>query len=339
MRWLLVVVIAIAGCTNHDPVEPQVTAGVIQKRFPIGVNRRIDVLFVIDSSPAMRPHADTVRANLGRFVDILRAQPAGFPNLRLGVVTADVATDDGVLRGTQDLLGHFVVDFVGPDGNRVRNYDGDLAGVFARLAAVGTDGATATPLAAIERALENPANRTFVRDEAFTAVFVISATDDDPLVGERVATFLKGLHADPSKVIVGGALGDGAGIPAFLDRFPNRSVRASITDADWASTLFAIIAQSYRTSLGAPCIEGPLLDLEVPTPGLQPACAVWYEFPIGGEVVPACADAPGTPCWKIVEDRPECPLPPGGLLVLEQPRTELPEAVMLNVDCISRHDD
>jgi hypothetical protein len=331
-RWFLV--LALVGCTHTDPIEPQVTSGAIRKQIPIAVNRKIDVVFVIDTSPAMAPHLDNVRANLGRFISILRDSPSGFPELRLGVVTT---SDDGVLRGTPGLAGNFVTDVVGPDGERVRNYDGDLAAVFARLTDVGTSSDPSTPLSTIRRVFEHPANAGFLRANAYTAVFVISAIDEQADVAV-IAQFLKQLHADPSKVIVGGALGDTLQLRAFLDRFPNRNTRASISDPDWALKVFALVTQQIRTTLGAPCIEGPLFDLEVLEPGVQPACAAWYTFPVGGEVLRPCVAGLNGRCWEIIEERAKCPADVG-VFSIRQPRVDFPEEAMLDIECLTRHDD
>jgi hypothetical protein len=334
MRFWLVVVAVLGACvSSSDPIEPQVTSGAMQKRIPLYVNRKLDVLFVIDNSPAMVPHVDNVKTNLGRLADILRAQTGGLPDLRLGVVTTDLA-DDAKLRGTSGLTGNFIVDLVGPDGVRLHNYDGDLADVVARLTDVGTVGADPQPLGAARRAFENPMNRSFLRTEAFTAVYFISASDTPETAFESDVEFFKTLHSDPSKIIVGGVLGDGPHLPAFLDRFPNRSVRASISEANWSS-VFDIITQAYKTTLGAPCIESPLLDIDPVTAGPQYECAVWYDFPIGGKVIPPCTGTLAGECWKIVEDNVVCPTSTG-IFKLEQPRGDLPDEVMLNVDCLSR---
>ena len=336
----LVIVALVASCTQSaDPIEPQVTSGVLKKQIPIAVNRKIDIVFVIDNSPAMAPHLENVRANLGRFVATLRASPNGFPELRLGVVTTSVG-DDGVLRGTTGLTGTFVIDVVAPDGERVRNYEGDLAAVFERLSDVGTSGGTAAPLHAIRRTFENHVNQGFLRPTAFTGVFVISASDDAAELIDSTEQLVKHLHPDHSKVIVGGALGDTPQLHAFLDRFPNRSSRASISDPDWAAKVFALVAQTYRTSLGAPCIEAPLLDLEVATPGLQPACAAWYTFPIGGEVLRPCIDGINGRCWQILENHAACPPGPTvGMFAVHQPRVDFPDEAMLEIECLTRHDD
>jgi len=334
MRFWLVVVASLGACvSSSDPIEPQVTSGATQLRIPISINRRIDILFVIDNSPAMAPHIENVKANLARFIGILRGLEFGLPDLRLGVVTTD-PVDDAKLRGTSGLTGNFVVDLVGPDGTRIHNYDGDLDAVFARLADVGTTGGDPQPLAAARRAFEHPMNKSFSRVEAYTAIFFISASDTPETAFESFVGFFKALHTDPSKIMVGGVLGDGPNLRAFLDQFPNRSTRASITEADWSS-VFDILTQFIKTALGSPCVEGPLVDVDPIAPGPQYECAVWYDFPIGGYVVPACTGTLGGECWRILEDTARCPASTG-YFKLEQQRVDMPDEVMLNVDCLSR---
>jgi len=335
MRWLLPLV--LVGCVEgHDPAEPQITAGVTIKDIPISVNRRADVLFVIDDGPAMAPYADNVRANLGRFVEILRDKQYGVPNLRLAVIAGDGTN----LRTTPGMLGQFAVDFVGPDANRVRNYDGELADVFARLSDVGTSATVSQPFTAARAAIEHP---SFLRDDAMTFVFVISATDEPVIEGEKLGVILRAVHDDPVRVAVGGVAPEGAAaMTALLDRFPNRNTRAAIDDPDWASKVFALIAQSHRTTLASPCIEGPLVDLEVLRPGLQPSCTATYRFPIGGEIVPPCVgDLVGTRCFRIVESPLYCPTSfgPSWLFRIDQPRIDIPEGTHLWIECLSRYDE
>lgn len=335
MRWLLPFV--LVACAT-EPEGPQISSGVIYKDFPISISRRADVLFVIDDAQAMEPYAANTRANLGRFVSTLRASQYGFPDLRLGVVAGDGKS----LRTDPSMLGRFAVDFVGPDANRIRNYDGDLADVFARLSDVGTSATSSQPLSAARAALE--ANASFVRDNAAMFVFVISATDAPVIEGEKLAVFLRSLHDDGYSMAVGGIVPEGAqGIGGLLDRFPNRAVRAAIDDPDWASKVFAMITQSYRTSLGSPCIEGPLVDLEVLRPGLQPACTAEYSFPIGGEVLPPCVgDLVGTRCFRIVENPFYCPTTSFGesrLFKIDQPRVDIPDGTHMLIQCLSSYDE
>src|SRR5687767_14066731 len=97
-RMRAVVLLVLAACAT-EPVahsnEPPVTSGVVIKQIPVAVNRRLDVLLVIDNSAAMAPYQERLAANVRRFVDALRATPGGLPNLRLAVTTT---CDDGRLR-------------------------------------------------------------------------------------------------------------------------------------------------------------------------------------------------------------------------------------------------
>ena len=334
MRWLLPLV--LVACAT-EPDGPQITSGSTLKDIPISLNRRADVLFVIDDGAAMAPYAENTRANLGRFIASLQSQTYGFPNLRLGVIAGGGTS----LRTTPGMLGPFAVDFVGPDANRVRNYDGDITDVFARLSDVGTNTADSQPFAAARAAIEHP---TFLRDDAMTFVFVITATDAPVIEGEKLGVILRAVHDNSYQAGVGGvAPASAPAIDALLERFPNRAVRGTIDDPDWASKVFSIITQSYRTSLGSPCIEGPLLDLELLRPGLQPACTAEYRFPIGGEVLPPCVgDLVGTRCFRVVDNQQQCPTTSFGdswLFTIDQPRLDIPEGTHMMIECLSRYDE
>jgi hypothetical protein len=189
----------------------------------------LDVLVVVDDSPAMAPHRERLRANFGRFIDVLNTVQGGLPSLHLGVVTTD-AGEGGRMRTSAQVDGAFISDVRYQGAQRTRNYDGDLRDVFTELADAGSDGSVyARPLDAIRLALDNPANAGFVRDDAFLAVIVITATDDcsptpaftpmattDPAEAAAhcyvhredlvdvgaAADALRARHADPSKVVV-----------------------------------------------------------------------------------------------------------------------------------------
>ena len=334
----VLVLLFVVACAT-EPVahsnQPEVTSGVVIHQFPVAVNRRLDVLFVIDDSSAMIEHQARLASNLRRFIDQLRALPGGLPNLRLAVTTS---CTDGELRRDDDVIGNFLVDYVGPDGVRLRNYRGDLSDLVARIANVGTTGCTQTrPLASARRALERYENRSFMRENSYLAVIIINATDaPDPVSSlPEYEAFFKSVYDRPYAVVMGGVLGVDdatAVLPQFLDRFPNRSGRARLADDDWSAVVSAL-APLHKTSLGSPCLAGPLLDVDPIAPGNQFECAVWYDFPVGGKVITPCTSSTGT-CWKIVADRTMCDRD-GGLFTVEQP-PDMPEYAMLNVECLAR---
>ena len=344
----LLVLLVVAGCVEPDPVEPQVTSGVVTKHIPMVSVRHLDVLLVIDNSPAMVEHQERLQENLRRFATTLRTIEGGLPSLRLGVTTTDLGGDgctargdDGVLRGDPSVIGNFVVDYVGPDGARLRNYQGDLADVLVRLADVGTAGCAQTqPLAAARRALENHANRSFLRETSFLAVVIVSARDapDEPAALDDHARFFRTLHDDGSRVVFAGALGElaeTAVIPQFFARFPHRTARASIAADDWTDAFAPLFGSLVKVTLGSPCLDGPLLDVDAASAGMQYGCAVWLDYPAGGRVIPACETTLAGPCWRIDIDAQSCPIGGGELFRLVQP-PELPDRAMLSIECLSR---
>jgi hypothetical protein len=167
------------------------------------VNSNLDVLFVIDNSPAIAPLRGRLLESYRRFMGVLETFSGGLPDLHIGVVTTDVGTrgaydtapgpsigtgdgsctsdgDRGELRRVPAIAGNFLSDIGRADGSRERNYTGSLADAFAQLADVGAAGCTyVRPLEAARRALGgNPANEGFHRAGAHLAVVVITNDDD-----------------------------------------------------------------------------------------------------------------------------------------------------------------
>jgi hypothetical protein len=345
MRFF-VLAIVLMSCVDADP-GPAIVSGAIKKDIPMSINRQIDVLFVIDNSPGMAQYATGLAPNFHRFVDTLRSTPTGMPDLHVGVVTTDLGgancttNDEARFRTVAGMFNTFLADSISQDATRLRNYTGELGDIFVRLADVGTAGCAETqPLAAARRAFEHAAG--FVRDDSFVVIFIISSRDapDDASTIESYERFFKSLRTDPSKVMVGAVLGDTSPtsrLAQFLDRFPNRSTRASLASADW-STVFQNLGLLIKTSLGSPCIEGPLLDIS-PAPGDQLACEVWYELPAFSKKVPSCDSTSLGPCWQIVENEQYCPSFGDlhlRLFEIVRPMVDLPNETHLSIECLSR---
>jgi hypothetical protein len=324
MRCLLLVVLLVACTDSPDSGGPSVTSGVVRMQLPMSVNREVDILLVVDNTPAMAAYGDALRANLRGFAEEMRTF-----DLHLGVITADPA-DAATLRGTAGLTGNFISDSIGTmPGQRVRNYTGDLADVLERLGDPGTQGAASSPLAAAKRFFEEDV--TFQRSNAYTAIFVITAND---LPNESTAAYVtafKSLHADPARVIVGGVTGPGDRLGAFLDQFPNRNARARITDEDWSS-VSGLLGTLVKTHLGAACIEGPLLDGDPDAPGVQHVCNAWFDYPGGSELLKSCRTAPDGECWRIV---PYAGCPGSDLVDIDHRRIDYPPDTILTLECLT----
>jgi hypothetical protein len=195
----LSLVALLAGCPDRPigsvyPVQVKVET----KELPANPNRDVDILFVIDDSGSMQEEQASLRANFGKFMDVLATIEGGLPNVHIGVVTSNMgqsavdgvgtapfgtpcagAGDDGVLRQTTGVSGRYIIDEEGGGGARTRNYSGTLADAFSALADVGTTGCGIEQhLAATKRALQNTQNAGFLRESAKLAVIFIADEDD-----------------------------------------------------------------------------------------------------------------------------------------------------------------
>ncbi|CAN5733414.1 hypothetical protein BH11MYX3_BH11MYX3_19110 [soil metagenome] len=166
-------------------------------------NRNLDILFVIDDSTSTADKQVSFANAFPKMIDVLSQLDGGLPNLHLGVVTTDLGTSsahdaspgpaigqiglggcsgfgkDGALQKTTDMTDAFLSDVEGPGGTRVRNYTGALRDTFGTLAQVGANGCGfEQPLAAMKRALVNPANVGFLRPDANLAVVFLADEDD-----------------------------------------------------------------------------------------------------------------------------------------------------------------
>ena len=200
----------LAGCPDRTISEVNPQQGRVEyKEIPVTLNRNVDMLFVVDDSPSMLDKQNNIKANFPKFIDVLLTIQGGLPDVHLGVVSSDLGS-----KGTQDsaagpAIGQigqggcsgtgksgnlqvgqagtdlqtgavFISDIKQTDGTRQKNYTGDLATVFGKLAGLGAGGCGFEQhLLAMRRALEgNPANANFLRPDAFLAVIFIADEDD-----------------------------------------------------------------------------------------------------------------------------------------------------------------
>jgi hypothetical protein len=297
----------LAACTV-EPMPPegeQVTSHVWHGEYQMSYSTNIDILFVIDNSPAMEPLQDRMRAGYRQIADRLSHMTGGaLPNVHIGVTTTDVR-DQGRLRG-----GTYLADEAKFFATRERNYLGNFEDAFLELADVGTGGVTRIePIEAAQRALSAQVNPGFVREPAILAIVFLTAGDDqgslDIAEAARGVTTLK---SDPSKIVLGGAFGtcDAAGTPrldALFERFPNRGFHTSLCAEDLGDGL-QLLPQMFKQTLEGACIQQPL-DLDPELPGSQHECTSWITSPDTGESIrfPECSTAQPTNCWAITDDR------------------------------------
>ncbi len=193
---LPVALLSLAACVDRtvsrvDPKGDRVETFEV----PTVVERDIDILFVIDSSPSMTEEHASLRTNFGALLERLD-DIGGLPNVHLGVVSSDLGTapynvnsqcradggDRGILHGaTCAALGGaaFIEDVLDADGTRRRNYSGTIEAAFGCTADVGVNGCGFEQhLEAMRRALTRGANPGFVRDDALLGVVFLADEDD-----------------------------------------------------------------------------------------------------------------------------------------------------------------
>jgi hypothetical protein len=221
----LAATILTAGCPNREVTEVNPNQQKEEKKLiPVGANRDIDILFVIDNSQSMEQEQAALQAQFPLFMSVLRNIEGGLPNVHIGVVSSNVGVggysiggcgaqgDNGELQnvargGCSPPTGKFISDVSANNQNmpdqRIQNYSGTLEDTFACIAALGTGGCGFEQhLESMKRALnpgEQPANAGFIRDGAYLAVIII-ADEDDCSAGNSMVF-------DPSDVSLTGMFG------------------------------------------------------------------------------------------------------------------------------------
>jgi hypothetical protein len=110
-----------------------------------------------------------------------------------------------------------------------------------------------------------------------------------------------------------------------------RGLYASICDNDLSQAL-ALISDGLRTSIGANCLVGPILDASA-APGLQPDCEVFDT--LGGQraQLPPCTGV-SRPCYEIAADPVACPFSLSNLsIVVERDLGPAPGTTVV-VECL-----
>ncbi|MEO8553852.1 MAG: hypothetical protein ABI678_27955, partial [Kofleriaceae bacterium] len=199
----------LAGCPDRTISEVSPEQGRVEyKDIPSNVNRKIDILFVIDDSSSMADKQTNLKANFPNFINVLNTIQGGLPDVHIGVVTSDLGTlgADGMtapgvggttggcngqgkagalqVYGASTLVtGKYIADAPGATtaAPRVTNYTGNLADAFKLMASAGANGCGFEQhIEAAKKALQpsNVANAGFLRPEAFLAVIFIADEDD-----------------------------------------------------------------------------------------------------------------------------------------------------------------
>jgi hypothetical protein len=209
-RWLVLgaAVAALWACTSHGLVAPTPAPSVSERhRFRQTLDRKLDLLFMIDNSQSMEPLQAKLARNLPVLVRGLEALPGGLPDLHVAVVSSSVQPgrlndqlgceptdlDDGRFRhafNPSGLPNHpecqgltLAGSFIRAGGGAPANFTGRLEDVFGCIALLGQTGCGfEQPFGAIVRALDPDrpvaGNEGFVRDDAYLGVVLLTNEDD-----------------------------------------------------------------------------------------------------------------------------------------------------------------
>ena len=323
--------VASACATEPDmPAGEEVTSFVDRRVIPIGMNADLDVLFVIDNSPAMAAAQQKLATELRAMTARIAAPAPGLaPNVQIGVITTDTA-DLGQLRDQV-----FLARSTRFAWQSETNFDGALPDAFAPLGAVGAAGsASPRPIDLMLAALTPGVNPGFVRDDAYLAIIVLTANDDTGSIAPAdAARMLKSKKSNPAKIVVTGAFGacSEGGITAsaaprlgaLLAEFPGRSSQTTLCAPD-LTPITDLFTQLYAVTLGLACIE------RIADPHRVDARLVDPET--GDEVLyRACTSADDTRCYAL-EPHAGC-LEDGSLAVVPRPwRTPFPALATLEFE-------
>jgi hypothetical protein len=294
--------------------------------FQQSISRDIDILFVIDDTPATTSRADALAASFSNAAMLLgpnAGAAAGAPSVHAAFVPASLpaaaspssrAASCGVATASPFLA-------TGRCG-RMPNTTRPFQEAFACMANLG-NGSTGTlqPFTATRRALDGgpAALAGFLRPNAYLLVFIVAGDDDaSPSDTIELVRFLKSLKVDPNKVavsIVGPPVEGGDAGPARLpprlyelvQSFGPNGVYASLGTDDAVAKGLAIILRGGESLDGFACLRA-VRDVDPTVPGLQAECVVedlTYAEVDGGfssspmRTILADCEHGAPPCWRL----------------------------------------
>lgn len=264
--------------------------------------QEIDILFVVDNTPAVAGVAANLLGQYPVFAQVLQSLPEGAPPVHVAFVPATLPSRDCTPPGNRAAACGLTTpdQFLAADYCDVdQNSSGSLGDAFACLGDFGAQGCgVAQPLEAARRALGgDPAGGALPGSSSFLTpgaelLIVFVAGQDDASTRDGVAvpvsdyvTFFKTLTVDPSNLSFVSLIGpegcrDGGPLaPAATPRldevqnaFGYRGVAISICDASLAQAL-AVVAAKLGVLISPPCLFG-IKDTDLARPGVQADCTV-----------------------------------------------------------------
>src|SRR6476659_9131535 len=86
----LATILSVA-CNTHTLEQPPIKPDRVGTfSFQESLNRKIDILFMIDDSISMKPSQDNLLRNFPAFMQVLDELPGGLPDVHIAVVSSDM---------------------------------------------------------------------------------------------------------------------------------------------------------------------------------------------------------------------------------------------------------
>jgi hypothetical protein len=211
LRWTVlrswVLIVGLGACNDRRLVEPTpAPATAVNQRFLQAVNRKLDLLFMIDNSLSMQPLQDKLAKNLPVLVQGLTALPGGLPDIHIAVVSSSVwpgltdvqgcrpgDVDNGAFRHTFNPTGianhpecnglMLNGNFIKAEAGQAPNFTGPIETVFGCIALLGQTGCGFEyQLGSIQLALDPQqpiaGNAGFLRPDAYLGIVLLTNEDD-----------------------------------------------------------------------------------------------------------------------------------------------------------------
>jgi hypothetical protein len=211
LRWLglgAAVAFGLWACNARRLVKPTPELSLAQKhQFQQALNRKLDLLFMIDDSASMQPLQSRLAKNLPVLVQRLTALPGGLPDIHIAVVSSSSQAGDltsveacapgnvpnGSFRHAFNPTGianhpecaGLTLDgtFIKAEAGAPPNFTGRIEDVFSCIALLGQNGCGfEQQFGSIVRALDPqqalPENAGFLRADAYLGVVMLTNEDD-----------------------------------------------------------------------------------------------------------------------------------------------------------------
>jgi hypothetical protein len=320
MKRAAIAVCLLVACGDPKPFlcDGESCGGQVswRKTFQRTHNGKVDILFVIDDTPAMAPFTGALATGLAAMAARIR-EPGPVTSVHVGFARA--GSCDALARGA-------ACGVAAPESflrsewcHTITSFSGTFADTFACLGDLGAANcAPPQPLANTLRVVESPTAagwEGFLRPDAYLLVVVVAAGDDAsgtpglPTPVSDLAARLKAVKLDPSQVLISIIGPQGCGSTAeppdprlveFMTLFGANSAYVSLCSGqlDVALDIFRYTGDQLQP----PCLSN-VRDVDLDAPGLQAECVVEDRSrgPDGSlttAMLPSCNDS-SPPCWRM----------------------------------------